>query len=326
MNDTASNLIDIPPTGLGRLESIMDGYKAYQILKAMLELELFDYLEQAGTSSPDEISIATKINLEYMPSLLQTLSEMDLLVKDGNKYYNSDLAAQVLVKNSPNYQGDIIKMLGNGGKWERVEEKLTRTGSKNKKGYDSSGIGWGTLTSLSQRCLQGELQQVSQAIVSLDMFGQAKSILDIGGGHGLYTISLCQVNPGMNGLIFDQPHVVDLTRKFIKKYNMEERISVQAGDISQETPVGMYDIVITSHVLYKFSRELSVMLQKISQCLKPGGLLASNHWFNQTPNSHSHPLQSPIQDLDEVLNSPGHNICPLDEYALHLQEAGFSIL
>jgi SAM-dependent methyltransferase len=322
MGNAAENLIDIDAVGLGKVENIMDGYKKYHILKAGLELGIFDHLQQLGAASPDEISHVSGINKRYMPSLLKTLVDMDLIVQENNKFRNSDLASTILVTSSPNYQGDIVKMLENGGKWNNVKEKLTRTDSK--KGYDSSGISWGTIASLSQRCLQGELQAVCQAIIEWEGFKQVKSILDIGGGHGLYVIALCQANPEANGLIFDQPHVVELTSKFVEKYNLQNRIKVEAGDISKQTPSGSHDIVITSHILYKFSRELPVMLNKICQSLKPGGLYVSNHWFDQTPALETNPQKPALEILDKLLNNPGHNICPLDEFTVHLRAAGLS--
>ncbi len=326
MNDKTIKLIDVDPATAGaeKIEGIIAGYKAYQILKAVIELDLFDYLDKAGLSSPEEISDATNINSRYTPSLLETLFEWGLLIKYGHKYCNSDLAGQFLVQSSPNYQGDIIRMVGESGKWNNLQEKLTRPGLKKK--YDSSGISWDTLKSLSQRSLQGELQEVSQAIIKWEGFQQARSVLDIGGGHGLYIISLCQVNPGLKGLVFDQAHVVDLTLKFIADYNLEDRIKVQAGDITADTPAGMHDIVIVSHFLYKFSNDLPAMLNKISGCLKPGGMLVSNHWFKQSSESNSIPEQTGLHKLDKTLNSPGHNICPLEEYAGYLTEAGFTVL
>jgi len=324
LNHDNINLIDIDPIPAHSIASITEGYKAYQILKSVIELSLFDYLDQVGSSSADEISAIVNINSSYTPSLLQTLFELGLLIKLEHKYSNSDLARQFLVKSSPNYQGDIIRMVCESGKWTNLQEKLTRKGPKKK--YDSTGISWDTIKSLSQRSLQGELQEVSHAIVEWEGFRQADSVLDIGGGHGLYVISLCQVHPLLKGLVFDQAHVVDLTLKFIGTYHLEDRIQVQAGDITADTPVGIHDIVIVSHFLYKFSNNLPAMLDKIYKCLKPGGLLASNHWFKQDSDSGSILGQTGLQKLDKSLNSPGHNICPLDEFAVHLNHAGFTIL
>ncbi len=325
MNHEQKNLIDIDPNPAGSesIGTIIQGYKAYQILKAVIELSLFDFLDQSGLSSLEEISIATNINTRYIHSLLQTLVELGLLIKLDHRYCNSELAGQFLVKSSSNYQGDIIRMVEESGKWNNLQERLTRSGTK--KRYDNTGIGWDTIKSLSQRSLQGELQAVSQAIVKWKGFPQADSVLDIGGGHGLYTISLCQVNPSLKGLVFEQAHVTDLTKKFISRYHLENRVKVQAGDIAEDTPTGRHDIVLVSHFLYKFSQDLPSMLNKISSCLKPGGLLASNHWFIQTNDTSSIIEQMGLYELDKSLNSPGHNICPLEEFAVQLNRAGFSV-
>ncbi len=325
MTDKTIRLIDVDvaPAGFEEIDGIIAGYKAYQTIKAVLELGLFDYLDQTGPSSQEEISTALKINCIYTPSLLQTLLDMDMLVKHNNKYTNSELARKFLSSSSPNYQGDIIKMAAKSTKWDNLHDKLTRS-SPHKKAYDSTGIGWDTLKSLSQRCMQGELQEVSQAIVDWESFQRAESVLDIGGGHGLYAISLCQVNPRLQGLVFDQPHVIGLTSQYIAKYHLEDRMKVQSGDINVDTPDGKHDIIIASHILYKFSNNLPSMLNKISKCLKPGGLLASNHWFEKGSSHVS--KQSSLQELDKSLNSPGHHICPFEEYAGYLNEAGFSIL
>ena len=90
-----------------------------------------------------------------------------------------------------------------------------------------------------------------------------------GGGHGLYAIALCQANPYLKGVVFDKPHVIGCTNHYIELYQMEGRLSAQGGDICTDSYGSGYDIVIISHVLYKFRKNLEMIFDKVSDCLNP---------------------------------------------------------
>lgn len=139
----------------------------------------------------------------------------------------------------------------------------------------------------------------------------------------MYAIALCQANLGLKAVVFDKPRVIPYTVEYIDWYSMKDRISVQGGDIMQDYPGSGYDIVIISHLLYKFRKDLPAFLSKVSGCLRTGGLLVSNHWFC-SPGCSMPP--GGLMELDKSLNSFGYPLGHPDDLIASLDKCGFEVL
>jgi len=111
---------------ISSIDEIVDGYKTYQVLRAALELGLFEWLDEHGPSSREEIGNALSINGMFTRSFFQTLAELGFLSGNDDRFGNTDLAARLLVKGSPAYQGDwILNASQVHGQWDRLKDTLT---------------------------------------------------------------------------------------------------------------------------------------------------------------------------------------------------------
>jgi SAM-dependent methyltransferase len=293
------------------IDTIVDGYKTYQVVWAALELGLFDWLDMHGPTFREEIGKALSINGMFTRSFFQTLVELGYLSGKDDRFANTDLTTRLLVQKSPAYQGDwILNAADQHGPWSNLSETLVVTAPKNT-GF-SEGPNPRFLNALAERSLRGEVQEVTKVMAAWEGFGTANKLLDIGGGHGLYAIAACQQNPELRAVVFDKPHVIDLTREFIQRYGMENRIAVVGGDIIRDDPGSGYDIVIISHLLYKFRADLPSIFGKVASSLRPRGLFVSNHWFcGPVCGSGS----SGISELDRSIHSYGHPLCHPEDFA-----------
>ncbi|WP_218188079.1 class I SAM-dependent methyltransferase [Desulfosarcina cetonica] len=155
------------------------------------------------------------------------------------------------------------------------------------------------------------MQSVTEAISNWDGFYNARRLLDIGGGHGLYAIALCQANPHLEATVLDKPFVIKTTMRYVTDFGMQNRIVAQAGDITEDDFGSGYDIVIVSHLLYKFRKNLAPIFDNVCACLNPGGLLVSNHWFC-APGCAAE--GSGVQELGKALQSFGHPLCHVEDF------------
>lgn len=306
---------------ISAIDRIVDGYKTYQVLRAALSLGLFDWLDEHGPVPREEIGRALSINGMFTRSFFQTLAELGLLWQKDECFANTDMASRLLVKRSAAYQGNwILNASDMGGKWSHIEDTLAQTAPKNT-GF-SDGPGPQFLSALAERTLRGEVQDVTKILAAWEGFGSAKKLLDLGGGHGLYAIAACQQNPGLHAVVFDKPHVIELTREFIRAYGMEDRITVRGGDIVTDDPGSGYDIVIISHLLYKFRADLPAIFGKVAACLKSKGLLISNHWFCGPVCGEG---LAGICELDRSIHSYGHPLCHPEDFASGMFSKGLVV-
>ncbi|MFH0968066.1 MAG: class I SAM-dependent methyltransferase [Methanobacteriota archaeon] len=310
------------PEGFKILEMITSGYKRHMILISALKTGIFDYLEKTGGSTREGIVTSLPLCGMLSRSYLNTLISMDLLSLDRDLYKNTWVAKEFLVKTSPYYQGDLISGSSmHGSRWDLLTEAMQSSDGT----VQSTGPGPSPhhLNTLAQRAIQGEAQNLIKWISDLPDFSERKKILDIGGGHGLFSIGLCQMNPDLHAVILDQPHVIGITRSYIIKYGLEEQVVGKAGDIRTESYKPEYDIILISHLLYKFRTDLDEILRLVSEGLKPGGILISNHWFC-SPGCI--PMQDSISELEMSLQSAGHPLCHPESFEALFKKYGLTCI
>jgi hypothetical protein len=310
------------PDGYEAIDLITSGYKRHMILISALKIGIFDYLEKTGGSTREDMVASLPLCGMLSRSYLSTLISMDLLSLDGERYKNTRIAKDFLVTTSPYYQGDVIS--GNsmpGSRWDLLTEAMQSSDGT----VPSTGPGPSPqfISSIAQRTIQGEAQNLIKWISDLPDFSARKKMLDIGGGHGLCSIGLCQMNPDLHAVILDQPHVIGLTQSYITKYGMEQQVVGKPGDIRTESYNPEYDLILISHLLYKFRADLDEIFRLVSGGLKQGGILISNHWFC-SPGCI--PMQDSVSELEMSLQSAGHPLCHPESFEALFKKYGLTCI
>jgi len=114
-----------------------------------------------------------------------------------------------------------------------------------------------------------------------------------------------------------------LTSSSVSEYRMDDRISVKEGDIENLKAVSeeRYDIILLSHQLYRYRREMGETLEKIVEMLNPGGTLVLNHRYC-SPQCDIKPGDG-IREIDRALTSFGHPLCHPEGLKDVLESTGF---
>ncbi|MDD2421492.1 MAG: methyltransferase [Heliobacteriaceae bacterium] len=304
------------PGSVVMIDRILEGFKAFQVVKSAVDLNLFDWLASNGPSSLDTITTGLKINGMLIRSYLQALVELGLIDSNEGLFANTQLAATFFVRSNPSYQGDYLKNLGEDPSWRQLGEILTQ----DQFAGLSPGPNQENFRALNQQALRGEVQAVTNAVIAWPGFAKAKSLLDLSGGHGLYAIALCEVHPDLTGRIFDQPGFIPFTRQNIAEFGLTSRLHTVAGDLKTADWGQGADLLLASHVLYQFRKDLPGIFARFYQALRPGGLLVLNHWFC----SPGCIMTNGLNELTKSLQSLGHPLCHPDRFAGLLHQAGFT--
>jgi len=118
-------------------------------------------------------------------------------------------------------------------------------------------------------------KQAAAMVGELPEFPHMWRMLDSGGGAGLIGLAIVAAHPTMIGVVFDRPEIVEVAQRFIREYNLQERVTVIGGDFSQD-PIGDgYDLVWTSYTLNSHRRNLDPIIRTIHAALNPGGVYVS---------------------------------------------------
>jgi hypothetical protein len=299
------------------------------LLKAAVHLDLFDCLE--NFKSAQELSSLLEINLTLTEYLLKVFRELDLLEdksEDNIHYYkNKEITNIYLRKNSEcniihslQYYFDDVK------NWENLESIL-----KNQQSFHSDIHAFfpDVINRMANECKYWELPKVLREISQYKEFKNARKLLDLAGGHGLYAIGFGLLNKDLKSYVFDLPHVVEQADKFIRRYKAKNVFTI-AGDFYKDDIGTNYDVIFTS---YNPGGKNPQVAKKVYAALREGGLFIDKQFFLEEGNS----LDDYLSDMEWHFSRPEglrkgvvrftfKGDLNFDHYLEHLEELGFKIL
>lgn len=151
-----------------------------------------------------------------------------------------------------------------------------------------------------------------------------RRLLDIGGGHAMYSIALCQKRPQLSAVIFDGEQALTVGRAQIKAEGMTERVTTQVGNFLTDDLGTGYDVVLLFNIIHGFTQETNLELfRKIKTALNPGGRLII---LEQLPGVAPLPLMDSVVQILSMsfFHLLGGQIYTFEEISGWLHEAGFS--
>jgi DNA-binding transcriptional ArsR family regulator len=103
-----------------------------------------------------------------------------------------------------------------------------------------------------------------------------RTLLDLGGSHGLQAAAMCRRHSGLQATVMDLAPAVAFGRELIAEEGMSGRVIHREGDIFQ-APLGENWDVLTAHsLLHNFGPERCLtLLRRARQALAPKGLFAA---------------------------------------------------
>lgn len=147
----------------------------------------------------------------------------------------------------------------------------------------------------------------------------------------MYAIAFSMINPDLKCFVFDLPHVVKETKKYIEKYGAKNVHTIQ-GNFFKDKLGSDYDIVFSS---FHPGGKNPDVARKIARALKKGGLYFNKQCFHPE-NDQRDSLEEILEDLEWNFSTfrprRGEKIytfqgdLSLNEYKEHLKNLGFEIL
>ncbi|MEU8122591.1 methyltransferase [Spirillospora sp. NPDC049024] len=96
---------------------------------------------------------------------------------------------------------------------------------------------------------RGVTRREVRALLPAYPWSRFSTIADVGGGNGAFLAALLQANPGMRGILFDQPRVVAAAGPVLAAAGVADRCTVVGGSFFETVPSGA-DAYILKRALY----------------------------------------------------------------------------
>jgi 16S rRNA G1207 methylase RsmC len=102
----------------------------------------------------------------------------------------------------------------------------------------------------------------------------ARRLLDVGGGHAMYSVALCQKYPQLSAVVFDSPQALATGRANIVRAGLADRVTVQTGNFFRDDLGGGYDAALLFNIIHGCSPDQNIELfRQAARALNPGGQL-----------------------------------------------------
>lgn len=252
--------------GLAKLNELMWGYRAARVLHVLCGLKVFTRLGDVAMEAA-ELAAACGADAGVLEKVLIAGAAMGLLDKDGAGYRNSALSAEYLMEGKPLYQGHMI---GHSAKVWDVWSALPEAAGVAEGTSDAAAVHRNFILGMHNITMAGRGALFLEAV---DLTGR-RSMADIGGGPGTYSILACQRYTGLWATVFDVPETIAIAREVIAEHGLSGRIAVREGDWETDEFGRGFDTVLMSNVLHGTQSMAAMKLRKAYAALEAGGLLA----------------------------------------------------
>lgn len=168
---------------------------------------------------------------------------------------------------------------------------------------------------------------VSAAQTAADVLGTAEreelSILDVGGGSGIFSSVWLRLNPAARATQLDWGPINAIARRLLAQHSLADRFTCLDGDFhTVPLDTAAYDVALYSHVAHQEGPEDNVaVFAKLRDALKPGGaLVVCDYVVEDDRSGPSFPL---LFASEMLLKSNKGGTWRRADYAAWLAEAGF---
>ena len=307
------------------LRRLVNGYQVTQALHVAAVLGLADLVAD-GPRSSDDLAAATHTHPESLYRLLRALAGVGVFrEEDERRFALTDLGA-CLRADAPEPVGGWAAFVGEQYHWQAWSALLhsVRTG-ENAFQHVHGTDPWTfrarhpELSAGFDRAMTDLSRQLSAAILAAYDFGRFRRIVDVGGGNGAFLTAILATYQSMQGVLFDQPHVVSGAGPILAAAGVADRCEVVGGSFFEAVPAGG-DAYILKAILHDW--EDAPCLQILRSCraamMDGTALLVVERDLGQ-PNQDP---DAKFSDLNMLVGPMGQERTP-DEYAALFAASGF---
>ena len=275
------------------------GSYASELLTAAVEhFRLFELLNDRVMSFDE---LRQQLQLERRPAivLVTALRAMHLVETDASGFFClTVLAKEHLVRNREFFVGDY---LGLAGQSPGVLEMVARLRSNRPAHAEPTDVGSAFIFREGRESAMDE--EASARRLTLALAGRAKNVapvlaerldlgsgtlLDVGGGSGIYSVACLRRNPQLHAIVFDRQEVLKVASEFADEYGVSDRLHLKAGDMFSD-PLPSADRILLSNILHDWDEpECLELVTRCATALPSGGKLFIHDVFLN--DAHDGPL------------------------------------
>jgi 2-polyprenyl-3-methyl-5-hydroxy-6-metoxy-1,4-benzoquinol methylase len=306
-----------------RFFNAINAHQQTAAMKTAVELDLFTAIAD-GNTSPSAIAQKCNIAERGARILCDFLTIHGFLNKDANVYSLAPDSAMFLNRHSPAYIAGAVEFLLS----DRLRDAHSSLTEAVRRG--GTAIGEGTLVAENPDWVKfadtmAPLMTFPARMMATELRkgGEAHKVLDIAAGHGMYGISVAQVNPSAHIYAADWKNVLQVAQRNAQAAGISGRYHLLPGSAFDTDFGDGYDLVLIPNFLHHFDLPTCTgFMKKVHSALKPGGRAAIAEFV---PNADRvSPPTTAAFSMMMLATTPAGDAYTFAEFEKITSEAGFS--
>jgi SAM-dependent methyltransferase len=314
-----------PPAAV-MLEKIFGAWVAQGIAVAA-ELKVADALAD-GPLPIDELARRLDADPDALARLLRALISEGIFIQRGDGRYALNALAETLRSDAPISTAGMARWLGapqHRETWSHLVDSV-RTGEAMTPKLRGMGAfeylaEHPELQAIFNNAMTSMSESAVDAVVAAYDFAPFPTVVDVGGGHGRLLAAIVAATPGIRGVLYDLPQVVEGAPDLLGKFGVADRVRTVHGSFFDNVPEGG-DAYISKNVIHDWADADAVkILSNVRKAAKPGATLLLVEFV--IPD-HDREFIGKWADM-EMLVQVGARERTAEEYRKLYEQAGFQM-
>ena len=301
------------------IRELANSFRASRVLLSAFELKIFTVLDKHMMTS-EEVSKKIDADSRATDRLMNALCGMELLKKVKEKFYNSDLSSKYLVEGKPEFMGNLYHTNHLWNTWSFLTDSVKKgssfKGDQNKKEKEN----WveDFIAAMHYRGVnQGKIISMMIDLTNV------KKMLDVGGGSAAFSMEFVKKNPLIKAVVLDLPHVIPLTKKYIKEAGLLDKFSFIEGDYLTKDFEDNYDLILLSAIVHINSYEQNKrLIKKCADALNKNGMIIISDFIMN--DDRTQPQHGALFSINMLVGTSNGDTYTENEISEWFQSAGLS--
>jgi len=301
-----------------------------QVVVVVAQLGIADIL-QNGARSLGEIAELTGTNVTSLYRLLRASASLGIFLEKESQYFELTPLSKYLLSDSHASIRELALMFGqkwHQDSWTNLLYSIKTSESAFVDCYGMPPFKYFANNPEIGKKYNESMTSIStmhsKAIAQAYDFSAFTQIVDVAGGQGMLLANILQANPCLQGILFDQPTVIDnaIEAKVLERAGVLDRCKMETGDFFKSIPSGA-DAYIFKHIIHDWDDEhVLKILQNCYQAMPKHGILLIADYV--IPNDNTFHFGK-LMDLEMLVTLPGARERTADEFTRMFTHVGFQL-
>ncbi|MGZ4723913.1 MAG: methyltransferase family protein [Ilumatobacteraceae bacterium] len=312
---------DYKPPAAAPIWAAIEGFGRFHVLCAALELDVFDTLQELGSSTADQVAARLSVSAPHLRTLLDAVVALGLIDQFDGAYELNDTARRYLVSDGPACMAGLVGVApGPLENWAKLADTVREGRPARPIDNDPEAfyvpLVEGTFTTMWRCATRADARVRYSSLPST-------RVLDIGAGGAPWSIAVLTACASGSAVINDYPGVLDVAKRKTAEFGVADRCEWRPGDYFEiEIEPQSFDLVVLGHVCRAEGPiGAARLIARAYDGLRPGGrVIVADYFCDPEHKLNPHAVLMGATMMASTING---STFTTDEFAEWIRSAGF---